>query len=191
MNEDIKQIAGRIKELREILEIPADEMAGLCGITTAQYLAYEEGKSDFSFTFLFVVARRFGVDITDLLTGEATRLSLYTVVRNGEGLPIRRREGFTYQNMAYLFKNRLAEPYVVEAPYVGALADEDIPLSSHAGQELDMVIQGSLKVVVNSHAEILHEGDCIYYNSATAHGMTAWDEKPCKFLAVVMGETKK
>ena len=90
--------------------------------------------------------------------------------------------------MAYLFKNRLAEPYVVVSPYVGDLEDGAISRSTHKGQELDYVLSGALKVVVGDHAEILHAGDCIYYDSSTPHGMTAWEHADCKFLAVVLGE---
>ena len=91
MNEELLQIAGRIRDLREILEIPVEELCELLQISKEEYLAYESGQRDFNFTFLYKLAKRFRVDVTDLLTGEATRLSLYTVVRAGEGLPIDRR----------------------------------------------------------------------------------------------------
>ncbi|MBP5163509.1 MAG: cupin domain-containing protein, partial [Spirochaetales bacterium] len=48
-------------------------------------------------------------------------------------------------------------------------------LATHAGQEFDIVISGSLLVQVGTNKEVLHEGDCIYYNSATPHGMIAID----------------
>ena len=56
-----------------------------------------------------------------------------------------------------------------------------------------MVLKGSLKVQVGSNTEILHEGDSIYYNSSTPHGMIAVDGKDCTFLAVVLPgkETKE
>ena len=31
-----------------------------------------------------------------------------------------------------------------------------------------------MKVQVGSHIEVLREGDSIYYNSGTPHGMIAW-----------------
>ncbi|MEA4833004.1 hypothetical protein SDC9_111561 [bioreactor metagenome] len=187
MPDDIIQIARRIKELREILDIPVDELAGLCDVTPEKYLYLESGKDDFSFTFLYKLAKRFGVDITDLLTGESTRLSLYDVVRRGEGLPIQRREGFSYQNMAFLFKNRIAEPFVVTAPPVKNWESAEVALSTHRGQEFDMIFEGSLKVVIEGHTEILNPGDTIYYDSSHRHGMIAVGDKPCKFLAVVIG----
>ena len=57
---------------------------------------------------------------------------------------------------------------------------------SHPGQEFDLVLQGSLKVQVGDHTEVLHEGDSIYYNSSLPHGMIAVDGKDCVFLAMIL-----
>ena len=186
VDSNIKLIAQRIRELREILEVSADEMASLTGCSPEEYAAYESGERDFSFTFLHKSAERLGVDITDLLTGQPPRLSTYSVVRKGQGLPIERRKGFSYQSMAYLFKDKAAEPFVVKAPYDEAAADKPIALSTHFGQEFDFVLSGRLRVTVNGHEELLEEGDAIYYNSSHPHGMTAADKEGCTFLAVVI-----
>ena len=37
MEEAIKQIGERLKGLRDVLDIPAEEIANLCGITLEQY----------------------------------------------------------------------------------------------------------------------------------------------------------
>ena len=71
----------------------------------------------FSFTFLYQCAKLFGVDMVELVTGENPRLSFYSIVRKDEGLPIKRRAGFNYQHLAYLFKNKTCEPFLVTAPY--------------------------------------------------------------------------
>lgn len=190
MNGEILQIAARIKDLREVLEIPAAEMAEVTGLSAEEYLRYETGQTDFSFTFLFKVSRRFGVDITDLLTGESTRLSSYSIVRSAKGLPIARREGFAYQNMAYLFKDKISEPFIVTAPYAAENETAVIPVATHHGQEFDYVLEGKLRFWINGKEEMLGEGDLIYYDSSREHGMLAVGGKPCKFLAVVMSSDR-
>lgn len=180
------EIAIRIRELRDILGITEEEMAKKTDVTVEEYREYEGGARDFSFTFLYECARTFGVDIVELLTGENPKLSYYTVVRAGKGLPIRRRKGFTYQHMAYRIKNKIAEPFVVTAPYQEEEQDQAIHLSRHEGQELDFILKGSLKVQIEDHVEILNEGDAIYYDSSHGHGMIATGGSECVFLAVVM-----
>jgi transcriptional regulator with XRE-family HTH domain len=181
----ISEIAERIKGLRELLEISEGEMAGITGVTVEEYREYEAGKNDFTFTFMMKCAVRFGVDIVELMTGENPRLSFYSVVRAGRGLPIERRRGFKYRHLAYLIKNKLAEPFLVTAPYSDEEQGRQIQYSVHKGQEFDYIIKGSLKLDLEGHEETLGEGDSIYYDSGHRHGMIAANGADCDFLAIV------
>ena len=182
----LKEIAQRIRTLREIMEIPVAEMARETGMTAEEYMECEEGKNDFSFTFLYNCAQLFGVDMIELLTGERPHLSFYSIVRKGTGLKINRRKGFTYQHLAYRFSGKTAEPFLVTAPYIEEEQNQPIHLSSHEGQEFDFVLKGQLKVRMEDHEEYLEAGDAIYYDSGHGHGMIATGGEECLFLAIVM-----
>ncbi len=186
MNTKIKETAQRIKGVRELLGITVEDMALVTGVSENEYLCHENGECDFSFTFLNNCAEKFDMDIIELLTGETPHLSKYSIVRKDEGLTIRRREGFKYQHLGYKFKDKLAETFLVVAPYEEDAQDKDIHLSSHEGQEFDYVLEGSLKIVIDGKTEVLNEGDSIYYNSAKPHGMIATGGNACKFLAVTI-----
>ncbi len=186
METKIQEIAERIKTLREILEISIREMADYLGMSEQEYISQEKGESDFSFTFLYRCSEKFGVDIVELLTGEVPKLSFYSIVRKDKGLPMKRRQGFLYQHLAYLFKDKSAEPFLVTAPYIEEEQDKEIKLSKHEGQEFNYIISGSLKVAMEDHIEILNPGDAIFYNSAHGHGMIAVGGEECKFLAIVL-----
>lgn len=186
MDTKIIEIAQRIKGMREILEIPAEEMAELLEITPEDYLAHENGESDFSFTFLHKCANRFGVDIVELLTGENPRLSFFTVTRKGCGFNMSRRSGLNYQHLAHHFKDKLCEPFLVTAPYLEEEQNKPIALSTHEGQEFDYVLRGKLKVQVDEHTVVLEEGDSIMYDSSHGHGVIATGGEDCVFLAVVL-----
>ena len=186
MNEMIIEIAQRIRGLREDFGISVAEMAKLVEVSEEEYLSYEEGKRDFSFTFLYKVAVRLGLDISELLTGSSPTLSVYTHVKKGKGLAIERRKGFKYLSLAYLFKNRNAEPFIVEAPYDEAADKGEILQRSHDGQEFDYILSGSLKVKIDDHEFIMEEGDSVYYDATRKHGMVATNGKDCVFLAVVI-----
>lgn len=179
------EIAARLKDLREIMDYSIEEMAKLTDVTPEEYQVLESGSSDFGFTFLYKAAKALRVDITDLVAGESPRLSTFTVVRNGEGFPIKRRSGFNYQHLAYLFKNKKMEPFVVQVPYEEEAMSKPIPLSTHKGQELDYILEGELKTVVDSHETVLKKGDCIYYDSSKPHGMIANNPEGVTFLAIV------
>lgn len=186
MEARLKEIAERIRTLREIMEVSEDTLAAACGMTTQEYVEKEANSEDFSFSFLLQVADTLGVDMVELVTGEAPRLSAYNIVRKGHGLPIQRRKGFRYNHLAYLFKDKRCEPLMVVAPYSEEAQASPIELSRHAGQEFDLVLSGSLKIMFEEKEEILHAGDSVYYNSSCGHGMIATGGEDCTFLAVVV-----
>lgn len=186
--EQLLEIAQRIRTLREIMEISEEEMARAAGVSQEEYHNCEAGKSDFSFTFLYNCAKKFGVDIVELLTGERPRLSFYSIVRKGNGLDIKRRKGFTYNHLAYRFTRKTAEPFLVTAPYSEEAENQPIHLSQHKGQEFDYVLSGKLKVQMEDYTEYLEAGDSIYYDSSHGHGMIATGGEECVFLAIVLEE---
>ncbi len=188
----LNEVAGRIKEMREIVGYTVEQMAEKTGVTTEQYKKYEAGLADFPFTFIHHCALAFNLEITDILEGESAHLSSYTVTRKGKGQTTAKENGIQIQNLAPMFKNKLAEPYYVTYEYSNEQHSMPIHLTKHSGQEFDLVLEGSLKVQIGEHIEVLEEGDSIFYNSSTPHGMIAVGGRDCKFLAVVTsGEEKK
>ena len=190
MDEQTKSIGKRLHEIRTILEIPASEMAVLTGLSEEQYLARERGEVDCHFSFLYDCAKRFGVDLNSIVTGQTPKLSNYTLNRAGEGVAIERSHEFKYHQLAADFKSRMTEPlFVVAKPQRPGLP---IPLSTHPGQEFDYVLRGKLKVCIGEKTEILSPGDSLYYDSNIPHGMVAYECDLCEFLAIpIQGEAKK
>ncbi|MCI7606217.1 MAG: AMP-binding protein [Spirochaetales bacterium] len=180
------EIAERICDMREIMGYTEAEMAEKTEVSLALYKAYESGEVDLPFTFIHKCALAFGIDITDLLEGHSSTLTSYTVTRKGMGQQTAKEAGIDIMNMAPKFKNKLAEPYWVRYEYSDELQHQPIHLTKHSGQEFDLVLSGALLVQVGANKEVLHEGDSIYYNSSTPHGMIAVEGKDCVFCAMVM-----
>ena len=186
MEPRIADIANRIRTLREDAEIAPEQMSEVVGISLADYIALEAGEQDPTFTVLYRTAEKLGVDIVDLLTGEGPHLTGYSVARAGTGLLMKRRAGFEYRHLAPHFRDKLAEPFVVTAPFSAAEQDAPIALSRHVGQEIDYVLTGQLRFAFDGHTEILDPGDSVYYDSGRGHGMIATGGEPCTFLAIVL-----
>lgn len=186
MEPNIKEVAGRIRALREDLDLTMQEMADAAGLTVAEYALQESGENDLSFTFLYRCANRFGVDVIELLTGENPHLTSYSLTRAADGLSIKRRAGFEYLHKAPHFRHKLAEPFLVTAPYLEEEQDKPIHLSSHKGQELDCIISGKMRFAYEDHIEELEAGDFLMYDSGRGHGMIAIGGEPCVFLAIVI-----
>lgn len=181
-----KEVAERIRLLREDCDLTMQEMAEATGRTVAEYVAQESGEEDFSFTFLYKCAKVLGVDVIELLTGETPHLKGYSLVRNGEGLSIKRRAGFEYLHKAPRLQNKLAEPFLVTAPYLEDEQDKPIHLSYHKGMEFNYIVSGHMRFAYEGHVEELEPGDILMYDSGRGHGMIATGGEPCVFLAIVM-----
>ncbi len=182
----ITEMAQRIKTLREIVGLTEAEMAQKTGVSLEEYLACESGESDLNFAFLYRCALALHVDVTEIIEGNSPKLAGYTVTRRGNGQEIQKAHSMTYYNLAASFKNRIAEPLYVVCDYNEKQANGDIELTTHEGQECDIVVKGTLKVQVGDHIEILNEGDSIYYDSSTPHGMVSAKEGECIFYAIVL-----
>jgi acetyl-CoA synthetase len=185
MNGQVRQIAERIRDLREIFAKDVAYMAKVTGVPPAEYQRLENGEGDFYFTFLQNAAQEFGVDVIELITGQSPTLSGYEVVRRGEGVPLEHRSGFKYMHLASMFKDKISEPFMVTAVYDRKLENSQIVIGAHEGEEFNLVIKGKLKVRLGDTIEVLSEGDSVYYNSSIPHGMVALDSD-CLFFSMVM-----
>ena len=186
----LMEIAQRIREMREILGFSIEKMATQTEVSTDLYCQYESGTIDLPFTFMHKCAKAFGLEITDLLEGHSAKLSGYTVTRRGKGLVTASEDGITIQDMAPMFRKKLATPYWVTYQYSEDLQDEPIHTTTHDGQEFNMVIKGSVRIRVGDHEEVLNEGDSIFYKSSTPHGMIAINGEDAVFLSMIMASDK-
>lgn len=183
--EQIKEISARMRDMREIHELSEETLAAELNIDLESYKRYEGAECDISVGFLYEFANRFKVNLTTLLTGEEPRLHIYEVVRKGQGLKIDRRKQYDYSNLAYNFIHKKMEPFLVKVPF--SESDAPIQCSHHEGQEFNYLLKGKLKVIIGQHEVILEEGDAIYFDANSLHGMKAQDGQDVEFLAIIAG----
>lgn len=176
----IKQIADRIKELREILDIDTAEISGNIGVSVNEYMAYETAEDDIPIGKLYLIADELGVDPTVLLVGEAPRMADYTLVRSGKGINVDRYAGYRFSSLAYNYINREMEPMLVTLSHSDAAPE----LVTHEGQEFNYILSGKIAVTVGKREFILSAGDSIYFNPAIPHGQRAIDGN-AEFLTVI------
>ena len=186
MENKIKQIANRIKELRLITGLSVEEMAARTGTTVEEYEQCEAGNRNLSIAFLYHCTLSFGVDMGDILEGKSPKLRSYALTRRGDGQKIEEAHHMIGYNLASGFRNRIALPLYMELGYRAGSENQPIDLVTHEGQECDIVIKGQMKIQIGDHSEILNPGDCIYYDSGTPHGMIAVNGEDCTFYAIVL-----
>lgn len=184
MTELIVNISKRIKELREISGVSVEKVAKDLNLDVNVYKAYENGEVEIPISVLSEISQLFNVEMAEILTGATPRLRTYSLVRAGKGYGVERRKEYIYQNLAYNFAQKKIEPFMVTVP--PSDEKDEIRLSSHPGQEMDYVVEGTLKVVIEGKELILNAGDTLYFNSDHPHGMQAVGDEPAKFIAIVI-----
>lgn len=182
-DDSLKQIAQRIRGLREVLEISPQEMADTCHIPLEQYERMESGCEDFSVSTLQTIAHKYGIELDVLMFGQEPHMSSYFLTRAGTGVSVERRAAYKYQSLASGFRGRRADAFIVTVE--PKPDDEPMPVNSHDGQEFNLVVEGRLLLVINEKELILNTGDSLYFNAQLPHGMKALDGKTVKFLAMI------
>ncbi len=188
---NVNEVVARIREMQDIKGYSDSELAKKAEVSIENFNAYMNGEAELPFTFVHKCALAFGLGISDLIEGQSARLTSYNVVRAGYGAVTSNEDGELIQNLAPLFRKKLAEPYFVTYDYREELQNLPIHCTMHAGHEFDYIVEGSLKVQVGDHVEVLNEGDSIYYASNKPHGMIAVGNKACKFLAMIMNSDEE
>lgn len=184
MNDDIKKVALRLRELREIEGLSTREAADIFRVAHETYLEYESGSSDMPISFLSEAAAHFHIQVYELLSGNNAKLRVCQHVKKGKGLKIERSKQYDYQHLAYNFAGNTVLPLLVTVDPAGN--DSEIHTNTHPGQEFDYCLSGRILISINGKEYILEEGDSIYYDSAYPHGMQAIGDTPATFLAIVI-----
>lgn len=184
MAEQRKDIASRLKELREIEGKSVEELAAALRVSPVEYQAFEAGQADIPASTLHDAAHLLKTDLTDLLTGEAPRMKVFSVTRKGGGVRVERRKDYHYRNLAANFAGRKANVFEVTVP--ANAGESGAHSNSHPGQEFDFMLEGRMLVRIHGNELTLETGDCVYFDSNHGHSMQALDGKPARFLAMIL-----
>ena len=185
MDEQIRQIAERLRGLRDVLELTADDIARDCDISAEEYRLGPKPENS-------IISGQHAAEDSTALRHITGRTDVWARAQNELLLPdtcrkrnqYRTYQAYKYQSLAAGFINRTADPFIVT---VEPKPDsEPIHYNSHTGQEFNLVLEGRMMVSIDGKDLILNEGDSLYFNSKLPHGMKALDGKTVKFLAVIM-----
>ncbi len=181
MEQEIREIASRIKELREVCGYSREELAKELGLDVATYSRYEEVGDDIPINIIYHIANLFGVNFTEILTGDSPKLTTYHLVKRGTGLSVDRYPGYNFEDLAYRFNHKIMQPLLVTLDP----SDEPAALVRHAGQEFNMVLEGSVKVTIGKTELVLTPGDCVYFDPRQLHGQSCVGAVKARFLTVI------
>ncbi len=181
MDKVMEEIGLRIKGLREACDVTREDMAVELEVPLETYEKWEETGADVPISAIYHMARHFGVEFTEILTGTAAKLNTYHVVRNGEGMEVDRNPEYHFEDLAWRYTGKVMQPLLV----VLDPTDKPAKLVTHTGQEFNLVMEGCVIVSWGTKEFELHPGDSIYFNPEVPHGQRCAGDKPAKFVTII------
>lgn len=177
----LKELGERIKGLREACDVTQEEMASDLGVDAETLAQWELDGADIPISVVYHLSKRFGVDMTEILTGTSAKLDTYHVVRRGEGKVVDRHPAYHFEDMAWRYRSKIMQPLMV----ILDPSDEPAELITHKGQEFNFVVEGSVVVTVGDKEWVLNEWDSIYFNPEIPHAQKCYGDKPAKFVTII------
>lgn len=184
MTEQLGKIAKRLKNHRQENDMPIEWAAKALGVTVDELRSYETGEEDIPVSFLYMAAKKYGVELSTLLTGAQPIEKPYSVVRKDEGLEVERNIAYGYKSLCTDFAKKQMEPLLVTV----AASDQDSGLvyNSHPGQEFHYLLEGCIKYYIKDESITVEAGDSFMFHSEYPHAMKALDKKDAKILVVII-----
>lgn len=186
MSELNREIGSRIRGIRELSGWDAKTFAERARIDPTLLSQYERGETDIPVSALHAVAGACDISMTELLTGEKAKLSVYSVVRKGRGVGVERRKAYDYKSLAYNFSGRKMDPFLIAVE--PKPEEEPVHMTAHSGHEFHYCLSGTVRLVIAKYEVLLREGDSVYFDSTYPHGVQAMGGAPAQMLVVITGK---
>lgn len=181
------RVGEKVRELRESKGLSLQDMANRTGYSSALLSQVENHFISPPLGGLIKIAKALEVKVGTFF-GDEPRES-YALVRKDERKHISRfaskegvSYGYSYESLGFDKKDRQMEPFLVTLEPATVKSEK---LSSHDGEEFIFVLEGEMEAILGDHKDVLHPGDCIYYDSTIPHKVQCHREVPTKILAVL------
>ena len=178
------KVGKRIKTYRENLKMTLADLAEKSGVGAAVIASIEDGEVLPALGVLTKLSRALGQRLgtfmddqfkPDPIITRADQLSSVKVAHEGEN-----PAGYAYYSLAIGKPDRHMDPFRIEFT-----ANAPTSPSSHEGEELIIVLAGTIELTYGPETTVLHAGDTAYYNSVVTHSLRALDGKPASIYGIV------
>lgn len=181
MDEQYQMISQRIRELREVFDLSPEDMAKELGVDAAEYAEYEASGKNIPISVLYHISQKFGVELSEILTGDQAHISTLQVCRRGKGQTVDRFPGYVFESLAPRFGNKVMEPLLVTL----TPGEKEAELVTHSGQEFNLVLEGTVVITYDGKEILLGAGDAVYFDPTHPHSQKAVGEGKARFLTVI------
>ena len=178
--DEIGKMIGRIRKERGLT---LEDVAQKSGLSRGYLSKVEHSDKAPPVSTLLNISKALQVSISEIL-GEVQDETSCSLVRKGDRQLMARDGtmfGYSYETLAHKYPHKHMEPYILTIP--GEV--EQHPLFQHKGEEMMMIMEGSMKFIHGENEYMMHEGDSIYFDSGIPHKGVSVGEGAVKVLMVI------
>lgn len=180
---DETKIGAKIKLLRLQRGLNLRDIANATGFTKGYLSKVENSEKAPPVSTLIRLAKALGVNISAIFSEDETKTTI-TLVKRSERKTMARDGtafGYSYEPLAHRFPQRHMDPYILTLP----VKQRRKRVFQHNGEEILMVLEGTMRFAYGDQELMVEEGDCIYFDSAIPHVGSAEGPKPVKCFMVI------
>lgn len=176
-------IGGRVRALREGMDLSLRELAERCGVSAATLSQVERGESSPTLTVASRIADGLELSLSQLLRLEEGRHLV--IVRAGSGRR-RRRGGHAVEELTPPLPGQRADVSMHElAPGAATGGPDDPPMHEPGSRETVVAIAGEVELVIDGEVHRLAAGDSATFDADLAHQLRNPGGDRARLVAVV------
>jgi transcriptional regulator with XRE-family HTH domain len=174
----------RIREIRKAIGLSLDKLAQKTGFTKGYLSKVENSDKAPPISTLVVLAEALGTTMSELFGEERSHSACSLVKRDQRRLMARDGTvfGYSYETLAHTYLNKHMEPFILTITADNSYS----PVFQHKGEEMLLVIQGSMRFSHGDQEYLVEEGDCIYFDSGIPHYGLAMNGQDVKCVMVIL-----
>jgi transcriptional regulator with XRE-family HTH domain len=178
------EIGKTIRRIRKEKGLTLENVAQKSGFSRGYLSKVEHSDKAPPVSTLLNISEALRVSVSEIL-GEVQEQPSCSLVRLGERQLMARGAtmfGYSYETLAHKYPHKHMEPYILTIPK----DVEKNPLFQHKGEEMMMILEGSMKFFHGENEYVMHEGDCIYFDSGIPHRGISVGKGEVKLVMVIM-----
>ncbi|HDI60427.1 MAG TPA: XRE family transcriptional regulator [Desulfobacteraceae bacterium] len=176
-------IGKQIKSLRTARNLTLEALAALTGYTKGYLSKVENSDRSPPVSTLIVIAKALGVTVSQIFEEEAPGGRCSLMRRDERRLMVRHGAafGYAYEPLAHNYPDKKMEPAILTIPVQGT----EKTVFQHEGEEMLLVLEGTLQFCHGETEYVLEAGDCVYFDSGIPHSVRCLSPRDVKCVMVI------
>ena len=180
---DVASVGGRIRALREAMDLSLRDLAERSGVSAPMLSQVERGETSPTLAVAARIASGLDLSLSQLLRLDEDR---HVVITRSDQRRTRRRRGHTVEELTPPLPGLRADVSVhTLGPGAATGARDDPPMHEPGSRETAVLLEGSVDLFIDGERNELGEGDSVTFDADLPHHFENNGKSESRLLAVV------